>query len=244
MPQVLVEPMDFPIPQCVLVIMAHPDDPEFSAGGTIARWSSAGTKVIYLIVTDGSKGSDNPELDRSQLTDIRRREQRAAAAILGVTQVEFLDYADGEVYPTRELRRDLVYGIRRFKPDLLLTHDPTVRIVDDTRINHPDHIAVGEAALAAAFPLARDRLNYPEHDAKGLDPHIVMQIMLTGSLQPNLWVDVSDTIDTKINAVREHHSQIGDFDSLANRIRERAQQYAQDRAMRFAERFRLIKLNR
>lgn len=178
------------------------------------------------------------------MSDIRKQEQCAAAAILGVREVEFLKNPDSDIYPTPELRKDLVYSIRTYKPNLLLTHDPTVRIADDSRINHPDHIAVGETALTAAFPLARDRLNYPEHGEQGLETHKVMQFMLTGSQQPNIWVDVSETLERKITALREHHSQIGDPDVLAEKIRERAQQYAQDRTMKYAERFRLIQLNR
>jgi LmbE family N-acetylglucosaminyl deacetylase len=226
----------------VLFIVAHPDDPDFGAGGTTARWVRRGAQVTYVIVTDGAKGSQDPELVGARLSQIRQVEQRAAAQMLGVSQVVFLGYADGEVYNTPELRRDLVRQIRLHRPDLVVTHDPTARFIGHTWINHPDHRAVGDTALDAVFPLARDRLNFPEHEHEGLAPHKVLNVFLTPTNEPNEWVDISETLDLKIAALWEHHSQIGDPEALAARIRQRAHEYAEGTPFTYAERFRHIAL--
>ena len=140
------------LPADALVIMAHPDDPEFSAGGTIARWTRAGVQVTYTIVTDGSKGLDDRQITSAELVARRAAEQRAAAAHLGVQHVDFLGFPDSEVYNTEDLRRALVRQIRRHKPDLVITHDPTARLIGSTRINHPDHLAVGDTVLTRCSP--------------------------------------------------------------------------------------------
>jgi LmbE family N-acetylglucosaminyl deacetylase len=226
----------------VLFIVAHPDDPDFGAGGTTARWVCSGAQVTYVVVTDGAKGSQDPELDGDRLSQIRQAEQRAAAQMLGVSQVVFLGYPDGEVYNTPDLRRDLVRQIRLHRPDLVVTHDPTARFIGHTWINHPDHRAVGDTALDAVFPLARDRLNFPEHEREGLAPHKVLNVLLTPTNEPNEWVDISATLDLKISALWEHRSQIGDPKALAARIRQRAQDYAEGTPFVYAERFRRISL--
>ena len=231
-------------PERVLLIAAHPDDPDFGAGGTTARWVRNGAQVTFVIVTDGAKGSNAPELASEQLRQIREAEQRAAAQVLGVSEVVFLGYPDGQVYNTPELRRDLVWQIRLRRPDVVLTHDPTARFFGQTRINHPDHRAVGDTALDAVFPLARDRLNFPEHELEGLAPHTVMNVLLTSTNEPNEWVDISETLDLKIAALWEHRSQIGDPRVLAARVRQRAQDYAEGTPYAYAERFRSITLSR
>jgi LmbE family N-acetylglucosaminyl deacetylase len=234
-------------PQSVLVIFAHPDDPEFGTAGTIARWVRGGARVVYVIVTDGSKGSDDPAVTGEQMEQVREAEQLAAAKVLGVSEVVFLGYPDGEIYNTVELRRDLVRQIRLHRPEVVVTHDPTARFViynDRVRINHPDHRAVGDTALDAVFPLARDRLNFPEHEREGLAPHKVLDVFLTSTNEPNEWVDITETIEQKIAALWEHHSQIGDPQELAERIRERAREIAKDTPYTYAERFRRITLSR
>ena len=231
-------------PEHVLVLMAHPDDPEFAAGGLISRWTQAGSRVTYVIVTDGSKGSDDPNITGPQLTEIREAEQRAAAAVLGVENVHFLGYPDGGVFNTQELRRDLVRQIRTFKPDLVITHDPTARIVGETRINHPDHLAVGDTALNAVFPLARDRLSFPELLEEGLAPHKVMAVYLGMTDAPNFVADISNTFHNKIAALKEHKSQVGDPEQLAERISDYSQEMAADHPFKFGEQFRRILLNR
>ncbi len=235
---------DFPVPKRVLFIVAHPDDTEFSSGGTIARWTQAGTEVIYVIVTDGSKGSDDPEMTPEGLARLREEEQRAAARVLGVSEVRFLGYTDGEVYNTPQLRRDLVRQIRELRPDLVVTFDPTARFFGHARINHPDHRAVGDTALDAIFPLARDRLNFPEHEREGLRPHHVRDIFLVGTNEPNFAVDITATIDRKIEALLCHRSQIGHPQELATYIRERARLAAEGTPYQYAERFRRLVLLR
>ncbi len=231
-------------PERVLFIMAHPDDPEFGGGGATARWTREGAHVSYVIVTDGGKGGGDSPLSPEELVQIRQVEQRAAARTLGVSQVVFLGYGDGEVYNTPQLRGDLVRQIRLHRPDLVVTHDPTTRFFGDDWINHPDHRAVGDAALDAVFPLARDRFNFPEHAREGLAPHRVLNILLTATNEPNEWIDVSETLDQKIAALWEHRSQIGDPDELAERIRQRAKEYAEGQPFAYAERFRRITLRR
>jgi LmbE family N-acetylglucosaminyl deacetylase len=238
------EKQDFPQLERVLFIVAHPDDPEFGAGGTVARWAREGVHVTYVIVTDGSKGSNNHEITSEELVRLRQAEQRAAAEILGVCEVVFLGYPDGEVYNTPALRRDLVRQIRLHRPDLVMTHDPTTRFVGDSYINHPDHRAVGDTALDAVFPLARDRFNFPEHEREGLAPHAVSDVLVRPTNEPNEWIDITDTIEFKIAALRAHRSQIGDPDALAERIRQRAQDYAEGTPYVYAERFRRITLRR
>jgi LmbE family N-acetylglucosaminyl deacetylase len=231
-------------PERVLFIVAHPDDPEFGAGGTVARWVRGGAKVTYVIVTDGSKGSNDHEITSEELVRLRQAEQTAAANFLGVSDVVFLGYSDGQVYNTPELRRDLVRQIRLHRPDIVVTHDPTTRFVGDSYINHPDHRAVGDTALDAVFPLARDRFNFPEHEREGLEPHAVQNVLVRPTNEPNEWVDISETIELKIAALYEHRSQIGDPEGLAARIRERANKYAEGTPFTYAERFRRITLRR
>ncbi len=232
------------LPRHALVIMAHPDDPEFAAGGTIARWTRAGATVSYVIVTDGSKGSDDPQATTHRLAALRAGEQRAAAALLGVKAIEFLGFPDGEIFNTIELRRALVHQIRQHKPDLVITHDPTARLIGTDRINHPDHLAVGETTLDAIFPLARDRLTFPELEKEGLYPHKVMEILLAMTAQPDWAIDITDTFSQKIRALREHRSQIGDPDDLAKRLTERARTAAKGTPFGYAEQFRRISLAR
>jgi LmbE family N-acetylglucosaminyl deacetylase len=222
----------------VMTIMAHPDDPEFSAGGTIARWAREGKEIIYLILTSGDKGSSDPEMTAERLAQLRQQEQRAAAEKLGVQEVVFLGYPDAELTPSLELRRDIVRQIRRYKPDAVITLDPTTRFHGNTYINHPDHRAAGDAALDAVFPTARDRLNFPEQAAEGLEPHKVLEVYLAGTSAPDFWVDTSDTIDLKIEALLEHRTQIKAPHKLGDRIRERDRATADGQEMEYAEQFK------
>jgi len=199
-------------PQRVLVVMAHPDDAEFICAGTVARWASEGSEITYLLVTSGDKGSNDPTMTPEQLVAVREAEQREAARILGVEHVEFLRYRDAEVVANLELRRDIVRAIRRFRPDAVICQDPTSRYFGQEYIQHPDHIAVGEATLAAVFPSARDRLTFPELLAEGLEPHVVPHVYLTGSREPDVFVDITAYFDRKLAALRAHRSQLGDWD--------------------------------
>jgi len=228
--------------QRALVMMAHPDDPEFSAGGTIAVWTQAGVEVGYIIITSGDKGTDNPTIDSTALMRIREAEQCAAAARLGVKHVRFLRYRDNELQPTIELRRELAREICRFRPDAVICQDPTTFYFGPTGLNHPDHRAAGEAVLAAIYPTARDWMNLPELKAEGLQPHKVREILLSGTLNPDYWVDITPVIDAKIAALLEHRSQIKDPDGLAQRIYERSRIMAEGQPMEYAERFKRISM--
>jgi LmbE family N-acetylglucosaminyl deacetylase len=229
-------------PQRVLVVMAHPDDPEFSSGGTIAMWTGSGRQVTYVIVTDGSKGSPDREMTPERLAALRQDEQREAAAVLGVSEVVFLGFVDGEISSDLTLRHAITREIRRYKPDIVVTHDPA-SLYWDNYINHPDHRAAGQATLDAVFPTARDWLSAPNLlQVEGLEPHHVRQVYLTGSKEPDTWVDIEGTMGRKVEALRRHVSQIKDVDSLAERLRARARAVAQGHGMTFAEGFKCIQL--
>ena len=235
---------NFPQPSRVLVITAHPDDPEFGSAGTVALWAQQGAEVTFVIVTDGSKGSADPTMTRDALVAIRQSEERRAAEILGVKEVVFLGYEDGTIQNTYELRRDIVGMIRKHKPDVLITHDPTARIISNIMLNHTDHRAVGDTTLDAVFPLARDRLNFPEHEAQGLEPHKVLDIFLIFTNEPNTTVNITSTIDLKIKALQAHTSQIGDPEELDRRIRERCHNIAKGTSFMYGEGFRRVTLAR
>jgi LmbE family N-acetylglucosaminyl deacetylase len=204
-----------------MVIMAHPDDPEFFSGGTIATWCAAGTEVTYLILTNGNKGSDDPALTPEKLAALRQEEQQAAAAVLGVNRVIFFDEIDGELQPTLNLRQRVVAEIRRYQPEAIITLDPTRYFYQGLSINHADHRAAGEVTLDAVFPAAGNRMYHPELLAEGLEPHPVKVVYLAGCLQPNRWVDISPVFDTKLQAIRCHTSQIKDWEATLKRITER-----------------------
>ncbi|MBN1581230.1 MAG: PIG-L family deacetylase [Anaerolineae bacterium] len=201
-----IEP-DFP--ERALVIAAHPDDIEFVVAGTVAKWVQGGTQVRYVLATSGDAGTHQPGITRQELARIREMEQRAAAHAIGVDHVVFLGYPDGEVQPTLDLRRDLVREIRRFKPDTVVCFDPTRLFVDGMYINHPDHRAVGQAAIDAVSPTAAMPLAFAEQlTEEGLEPHRVRQVLVTSTLNPDTWVDISTTIDLKIEALLKHASQM------------------------------------
>lgn len=198
-------------PKKIAVIMAHPDDAEFICGGAVARWAEEGNEVVYVLLTSGDKGSDDPEMTPERLVATREAEQREAARILGVKEVTFLKYPDAYLEPNLELRKALVRVIRRLKPDVVVCQDPTVRWADSQYINHPDHRAAGEATLAAIFPSARDRLTFPELLAEGLEPHRVAEVYLAGAQTPDVAIDVSAQMEKKIDSLRAHASQVGDY---------------------------------
>jgi LmbE family N-acetylglucosaminyl deacetylase len=214
----LIRPLDR-----ALVVVSHPDDAEFGAAATIAALTAAGARVDYVVTTDGGKGTDDPAVSPERLSATRIAEQRAAADVLGVSEIVHLGYPDGYLTPSLDLRRDISRQIRRFRPDLVLTQNPQRRLDHNPFIGHPDHLATGEATLAAVYPAARDRLNFPELVDQGFEPWKVRQVLLFGVEQPNLWVDVADTFEVGLEALRRHLSQIGDRDDVETRVRERAE---------------------
>jgi LmbE family N-acetylglucosaminyl deacetylase len=231
-------------PQRILVVLAHPDDPEFFCGGTIARWTAAGHTVVYWLLTCGDKGTSDRSLTPEQLCGMRHVEQGAAAKVLGVEQVHFLDYPDGYLVPDLNLRRDITRVIRTERPDVLVTCDPQTLFVGDIRLNHPDHRAAGQAALDAVFPAARDHLNFIElWRDEGLEPHSVREVWAGVTQQPNVILDVTEFWETKIRALYEHKSQIGDPEALAARMRSRLTPDSTPENPRYEESFRRIVLS-
>jgi LmbE family N-acetylglucosaminyl deacetylase len=204
----------------VLIVGAHPDDPDAFAAGTVARWTAAGARVRYVVVTSGDKGVPNDEIaDPAAFIARREAEQRASAEALGVEEVVFLRHRDGEVFDTLELRGQIVREIRRAQAELVLTHDPLTRMLRQ----HPDHRAVGFATLAATFPSCRLASFFPEHLAEGLQPHCVNMLLLAGGTEPNLFVDISETFERKLQALALHESQFSAFiGGMGQRTRMRA----------------------
>ncbi|HEY0411482.1 MAG TPA: PIG-L deacetylase family protein [Candidatus Dormibacteraeota bacterium] len=232
--------IDPPAPASLLVVMAHPDDAEFSAGGTLARWTGAGARVSYCVCTDGDKGTSDPRRDPRAVAEERIAEQRAAARVLGVEEVVFLGHSDGVLQPTLELRRDIVRVIRRVRPEAVLCPDPTRRFGPEY-INHPDHRAVGDVALDAVYPSARDPLVFPELVEEGLAPHKVTQVFVANPSEPNCLVDISGTLEQKLDALRQHRSQITD-DRLRELVPRRAAEVGAPHGLAAAEAFHRIRL--
>lgn len=229
------------IPRRAMLIYAHPDDIEFSAAGTAARWAQGGCEVIYVVITDGNVGSHEEGMTPVRITEIRRAEQEAAADVAGAKQCVFLGYHDGLLQPTLELRKDLVRLIRQYKPDVVICGDPTVYFPSNTRINHPDHRAAATAAIDAVFPAAEMPLLYPELEADGLTPHKVSYVLISNPAEATYFVDISDTIDLKLKALAEHRSQLGDWDP-EEPIRTWAAETGKKVGFPYAEAFRLITL--
>ncbi len=201
------------IPKVAIFIYAHPDDIEFSAGGTAAKWAKNGSELYFVIITDGNVGTHEDGMTADRLIETRRNEQRASAKVLGAKECIFLGYHDGLLQPTMELRKELVRLLRRFKPNVVVCGDPSSFFPSETRINHPDHRAAATAALDATFPAVEMHLLYPELEAEGLSPHKVNYVYISNpTLEPNYYVETSDTIDIKVAALREHKSQLGDWD--------------------------------
>lgn len=225
-------------PAVVLGVAAHPDDLDFGASGTMAKFASDGAAVYYLLLTDGSKGSRDKNLSSEELIKIRQEEQRAALLTVGGKGITFLNYPDSGLYVTQELKRDIVKEIRQLKPDVVITQDPTV-VYSESRgfINHTDHRAAGLATIDAVFPLARDHLTFPELNRQGLTPHKVKTLLLTNFDKQNFYVDISETLDKKLGALRNHVSQIHDFDAVKERFTMMAEAAGKKAGCRYAEGF-------
>jgi LmbE family N-acetylglucosaminyl deacetylase len=204
----------------VLAVVAHPDDIDFGASATVSRWVAEGIEVAYLLVTRGDAGGfdDRP---RAEMPVVREAEQRAAAGVVGVTDVEFLDgYSDGTLTPSIELRRDITRAIRRFRPDRVLTTSPLRRWERIAGPSHPDHLAVGEATTCAIYPDARNPFAFPDLMRAGLEPWVVREVWYMSGPNPDHVVDVTDAFDTKMAALRAHESQTSHFD-LESVLRDR-----------------------
>ena len=227
-------------------IHAHPDDQEFSVGGTLAKWAQAGCEIISVIITSGDSGSNDPNKDGShkqELADLREQEQLAANAILGIQNTVFLHYPDGELEPTIPLRKELTRLIRQFKPDTVATGNPEAWFYGDDYINHPDHRAAAQAACEAVFPSAGSRLMFADLLAAGYEPHDVNRLYIHGHENANTWVDISDTMDLKVKALQQHVSQINP-EEVGNWMTEWAEEEGKEKGMKYAERYKVMILRK
>ncbi len=221
-------------PKDIVVISPHPDDSEFGAAGSVARWIKEGKKVAYVICTGGEKGTSDPNVKPEELAKTRMKEQKAAAEVLGVEEVVFLGYEDQTLEDTPEFRKEIVRWIRAFKPATLITADPYRRY-----IWHRDHRITGQVVLDAAFPYARDHLSFPDLLEEGLEPHKVKEILFWASEEPNYYSDISGTFETKLKALSCHESQVGGhhFPSVKQWLKQRAEDAARDQDFNLAEAF-------
>jgi len=220
----------------IMAIAAHPDDTEFAIGGTVARMANEGKKIIYVIATNGNKGSSDPDMTPIRLARIREKEELAAAKVLGVKKVVFLRHEDQSLEETPELRKEIVRIIRQYRPEIVITSDPYVRY----SVQHRDHRIIGRVVLDAVFPGARDRMAYPDLLEQGFMPHKVKQVMLWGTGEINYVSDISNTFDQKMKALRCHISQVGHIDNLESRIRQRNEGFAAGQQFKLAEIFHRI----
>lgn len=235
------EPEGWETPQTILVILAHPDDPEFFAGATIARWASMGHHIFYCLLTRGDKGVRDAIVDPLSLAVIREGEQKNAANVLGVKEVTFLNYQDGYLVPDLNARKDVVRVIRQVRPDIVLSCDPT-HIFGENNINHPDHRAAGQIVVDAVFPAAGNPLYFSELlQEEGLQPQGIKEVWLSVTGQPNTTIDVTEYWEKKIKALHCHETQISDMSQLDERMRSRHTPDSSPENPRYEEKFRRLK---
>ena len=228
-------------PESAMAIMAHPDDIEFTCVGTLARWSKAGARISYLLCTSGDVGIAEPGMTRARAAEIREAESRAAAQIAGAQEVIFLREPDGLLQATLELRKKVVREIRRFRPEVVICGDPTVVWSGADYINHPDHRAAALAALDATFPAAGQPNLFEELAAEGLQAHKVRKIFATAWSDADTFINITDTLEIKIAALRSHTSQMRDWDP-AEMITRWAAEAARGKEMAYAEGYRVVTL--
>jgi LmbE family N-acetylglucosaminyl deacetylase len=205
--------------QRALCVMAHPDDVDFGSAGTVAAWVKAGIEVSYCLVTDGDAGGFDPSVPRAEIAGIRRAEQTAAAEELGVTDLTFLGYPDGRLEVSMDLRRDISRVIRQKRPDRVICQSPE-RNYARIFASHPDHLAAGEATLCAVYPDARNPFTFTELMDEGLEPWTVREVWMGAMQNPNRFVDISDTVELKLAALRRHDSQLPDAEATLERVRQ------------------------
>ena len=228
-------------PKVVLGIAAHPDDLDFGAAGTMATFALEGAQIYYFILTDGGKGSEDRTMTSQKLKQIRQQEQREAGKIIGLSDVFFGNYHDGELENSLAVKKDVVRIVRKVKPDVVVTLDPAV-LYSAKRgfINHPDHRAAGQAALDAIFPLARDHMTFPELLAEGYEPHKTTTALLISFDQSNFAVDISHAMEIKLQAIAAHTSQVGDMEATRKRMHAWAEDVGKQYQMPHAESFMRI----
>lgn len=223
----------------VMIVVAHPDDAEFSSAGTLARFTEEGFEVVLVQVTSGDKGTSRRDISSAELAKLREAEELEASKRLGIKTVEFLRCADGELVPDIALREKIVRQIRKHRPDIVITHDPFRPYA-----LHPDHRAVGTATVDSVYPTARDPLYFPDHLEAGLEPHKVAELWLYGSESPDKFIDISKTFPRKIHALKAHESQVGTAETLEERMRDRAQEVGREAGLEMAEAFKVIRMRR
>lgn len=224
----------------ILVIFAHPDDPEFFCGATIAKWIQNGHNVEYCLLTKGEKGINDTYNDPENIISIREKEQKAAAAILGIKNIHYLDYEDGMLAPNMNARKDVVRVIRLIKPDIVVTCDPTNYYLNDRYINHPDHRAAGQIVIDAVFPAAQNELYFPELLNENILPHHVEEVWLSLPKDPNVTFDITETWPLKIKALEEHTTQIGDIQEFRKRMASKSAYSDENGMQHFEEKFNRI----
>jgi LmbE family N-acetylglucosaminyl deacetylase len=229
------------VPESAMTIQAHPDDIEFTCAGTLVRWARLGTRVIYVICTSGDVGIAEPGMTREKATQIREAESLEAAHIAGINDVVFLREPDGLLQPSLELRKKLVCEIRRYHPEVIMCGDPTIVWSGSDYINHPDHRAAALAALDATFPAAGQPNLFEELEQEGLKAHKVRKVYAHVWDKADVFINIEDTIDLKINALRAHKSQMKDWDP-EEMIKEWASDTAKGKEMQYAEGFRVVTL--
>jgi len=227
--------------QSVLVIMAHPDDAEFCCGATVNQMVSEGAAVTYIVLTNGDKGNHNLSITVPELVKTRMVEQRAAADILGVKEVIFMGEEDGFLEPNRELRRRLVRHIRKIKPDLIICQNPELYFSGDRYINHPDHRNAGLAVIEAVFPAAGNPMFFPDLLAEGYEPHSIRELWICMFPEPDHKIDITDLLELKIQALRQHVSQFDDLDEMETWIRERWGEEDEEGERRYYEAFKRMR---
>ncbi len=231
----------FYVPESALAIVAHPDDIEFSCVGTLARWRQAGARICYVLCTSGDVGIDEAGMTRERATVIREAETLEAARVAGVSDVVFLREPDGLLVPTLELRKKLVREIRKFRPEVVVTGDPTIVWAGEDYINHPDHRAAATAALDATFPAAGQPNLFEELEGEGLRAHKPRKVYVTEWDGADLYVNIESTIDLKIEALRAHKSQMREWDP-ADSVKKWASLRARGKEMLYAESFKVVTL--
>lgn len=231
----------FFVPESAMAIVAHPDDIEYSCAGTLARWTKAGCKTYYVVCTSGDVGIAAADMTKARAAEIREEEQRNAAAIAGAAEVVFLREPDGMLQPTLELRKKLVREIRRLRPEVVICGDPTIVLASSDYINHPDHRAAGMAALDAVFPAAGQPNLFEDLAAEGLTAHKVRKVYVNSWENSDTFINISETMDIKIAALKAHVSQMNGNDPT-DMMRQWASEVAKGKEMTYAEGFRVISL--
>ncbi len=230
------------LPQSAMSIHAHPDDQDFSVAGTLAKWARAGCAIVSVILTSGDSGSNDPSKGadyKPQLAHLREAEQRAANKVLGIKETAFLHYPDGELVASIQLRKDITRQIRKYKPEVVVTGDPGSRFYGNEYINHPDHRAAAEAATYAVFPSAGTRMIFPDLLDEGLLPHNVKRLYIHGNDNADTWIDISETLDIKIEALKKHVSQ-GDTHDVDKWIHEWAERDGKEKGIKYSESYRVM----